>query len=257
MVEWTTVAPPQFRLVAAAVVVLVGLLGGYLIGRLNERLLLSFGVDDAVEGTSVERTMRKFGTSTVAVIARASSWLIYLVVALFALEVAGYFGTVILLVQAGDIIPSLVLAVVIVFLGLVAGDKAEVLVGEYLRGVKLPDVGVIPTVVRYTVVLAAVLLALAQVGVSVTVLVIVFAGYIFAIVVFSAVAFHQLLVSGAAGVYLLLRQPYGIGDTVAIGDREGVVQEVDVFVTRIETDGREYIVPNYHVFRDGAVLIRD
>ncbi|MFB6069904.1 MAG: mechanosensitive ion channel domain-containing protein [Halanaeroarchaeum sp.] len=257
MVDWTVVTNPEFRFIAAAAVLLVGLIAGYALGRLNARLLRSFGVADAVEGTTVERTARKFGTSTVALIARATSWLIYVVALLLALEVAGYFGTVLLLVQAGDVIPNLVLAIVIVFLGLLVADKAEVVVSEALRGVKLPDVGVIPTVVRYSVLLASFLLALAQVGVAVTTLIVIFGAYVFAIVVFAAVAFHQLLVAGAAGIYLLLNQPYGIGDEVAVGDREGVVQEVDIFVTRIESDGREHIVPNHLVFREGAAVIRD
>jgi len=257
MVDWSAVIDPEFRFIAAATVFIGGIIIGFLIGRLNERLLTSFGFDQAVEGTTVERTARKFGTSTVAVIARATSWFIYILSALFALEVAGYFSTVVLLVQAGNVIPDLVLALIIVFVGLLAADKTEVLVSEYLRGVKLPEIGIIPSMVRYTVVLASILLALAQVGIAVTILIVIFGGYVFALIVFSAVAFHQLLTAGAAGIYLLLNQPYGIGDRVAVGEREGVVQEVDVFVTRIETDGREHIIPNHLVFREGAVLIRD
>jgi small-conductance mechanosensitive channel len=103
----------------------------------------------------------------------------------------------------------------------------------------------------------AVLLALAQVGISTTVLVVLFGAYVFAVVVVAVVAFRHLLGSGAAGIYLLLNEPYSIGDRVAVGEREGVVQEVDVFVTRIESDGREYIVPNHLVLTEGAVLVRD
>ena len=60
------------------------------------------------------------------------------------------------------------------------------------------------------------------------------------------------LASGAAGLYLFLNQPYGIGDRVRIGDRSGVVQEVELFITRIEDDSTEYIVPNRAVFEEGA-----
>jgi small-conductance mechanosensitive channel len=44
---------------------------------------------------------------------------------------------------------------------------------------------------------------------------------------------------------------------VAIGDHEGIVQEVDVFVTHVEADDREYVVPNHLVFRRGVVLVRE
>ena len=50
---------------------------------------------------------------------------------------------------------------------------------------------------------------------------------------------------------------FGIGDQVRIGDQRGIVQEVDLFVTKIEDDSEEYIVPNRKVFEDGIVRIRD
>jgi small-conductance mechanosensitive channel len=58
-------------------------------------------------------------------------------------------------------------------------------------------------------------------------------------------------------VFLLLRQPYGVGDEVKIAGERGIVQEVDLFVTHIEADGEDHVVPNHSVFRNGIVLIRE
>ena len=257
MVEWTRSLLEEFQLLTAAAVLVVGILAGYALGRINERLLRRAGVPDAVEGTSLERTARKFGTDTVSIISRGTSWLIYVISILYALEVAELVETGVLLSRAGNLLPSYILAVLIIMLGLLAGDKAELLVSEYLRGVKLPEISVIATVVRYTVVFISVLLALAQIGIAVGVLLILLCAYLFAIIIFAAISLHHLLTSGAAGLYLLLNQPYGIGDRISVGDRTGIVQEVNLFVTRIEGERREYIIPNHLVFREGAVLIRD
>jgi small-conductance mechanosensitive channel len=257
MVDWVWELATDFQYLSAAVVLVVGIVAGYLVGRINERILRSAGVPEAVEGTSLERTARNFGTDTVSIIAQGSAWIIYIISLLYALEVADVVETGLLLDRAGDLLPSYILAVLIVMAGLLAGDKAELVVSEYLRGVKLPEVSVLSTAVRYTVVFVALLLALAQIGISVTVLLILLGAYLLAVIVFAAVAFHQLLASAAAGLYLLLNQPFGIGDEVAVGDREGVVQEVSIFMTVIEEDGREYVVPNHLVFRQGAVVIRE
>jgi small-conductance mechanosensitive channel len=257
MVEWLRSLTTQFQYISAALVLVVGLVIGYLVGRINDRILRSAGIPEAVEGTSLERTARKFGTDTVSIIAQGSAWIIYIVSILYALEVAELVQTGLVLAQAWTLLPSYIVAVLIVMVGLLAGDKAELLVSEYLRGVKLPEVSVIATTVRYTVVFVAILLALAQIGIAVGVLLILLAAYLFAMVLFSAVALHQLLTSAAAGLYLLLNQPYGIGDRVAVADQQGVVQEVDVFVTRIEDDGREYVIPNHLVFRRGVVIERE
>jgi small-conductance mechanosensitive channel len=115
----------------------------------------------------------------------------------------------------------------------------------------------VPLAVKYTILLVAGLVALSQLGVAVNALLIVLFVYVGSVVLFTLVATHQLLTSAAAGVYLLLRQPYGIGDRVAIGDHEGIVQEVDVFVTHVEAEHREYVVPNHLVFRQGVVLVRE
>jgi small-conductance mechanosensitive channel len=53
-----------------------------------------------------------------------------------------------------------------------------------------------------------------------------------------------------------LTEPYSIGDEIVIGDQSGIVQEVDILVTRIESDGEEYIIPNKRVFNTGIVRIR-
>lgn len=257
MVEWVRTLVTDFQYLSAAVVLVVGLVAGYLVGRINERILRGAGVPEAVEATSLERTARNFGTDTVSIIAQGSAWIIYIISLLYALEVADLVQTGLLIDRAASLLPSYILAVLIVMAGLLAGDKAELVVSEYLRGVKFPEISLVSTIVRYTVVFIALLLALAQIGIAVNVLLILLIAYLLGVIVFAAVAFHQLLASAAAGLYLLLNQPFGIGDRVEIGDREGVVQEVNIFVTRIEDNGREYVVPNHLVLRHGAVIVRE
>jgi len=145
----------------------------------------------------------------------------------------------------------------VLIVGLVVGDKVELLIDERLRGVKLPQAGILPGIAKWSVVFIAVLIALGQIGVDTVALVVLLATYGFAIVLFGGLAFRDLLASGAAGFYLLLEQPYSIGDRVRIGDTDGVVQEVSVFVTHVESDGAEYVVPNRRAFTEGVVRIRE
>jgi len=82
------------------------------------------------------------------------------------------------------------------------------------------------------------------------------AAYVFGLVFLGGLAFRDLLAAGAAGMYVLLHQPYTIGDEVRIGDRRGIVQETDMFVTRIENDGEEFVIPNQVVLHEGVVRVR-
>jgi small-conductance mechanosensitive channel len=247
----------DFRFLLAAVVFFTGTVLGYLVGRVNERILRAMGVHETVEATSVERMAREMGTTTVALVARLTSWIIYAVTALIALEVAQLTLRGAVWYPIVSFLPSLVLAVVVLLLGVLLSDKAELVVSERLRSVKLPETTVLPRAVKYSIMYVAALVALSQVGVQVTALVVLLLAYVAALVLFTAVATRHLLTSGAAGLYLLLNQPYGIGDRVAIGEHEGIVQEVDVFVTRVEDEDQEYVLPNHLVFRRGVVLVRE
>ena len=245
------------QLFLAAALLIVGIVLGVLAGRVNQRLLTRLGVPDAVEGTAFERTMRSFGTSTVAVIANLSAWFIIGVAVLAAVSVAQVSYLQALSARVTSLLPQLFVAVIVFIVGIVVGDKVELLVSERLKGIKLPEVNVLPQIAKYSVVYVAALIALGQVGVQTLALIVLLAAYAFAVVLFAALATKDLVASAAAGVFLLLRQPYGIGDEVRVAGERGVVQEVDLFVTHIETDGEEHVLPNHAVFREGIVLIRE
>lgn len=245
------------NLAVAAFVVILGLVLGLLADRLNRRVLTHLGVPEAVEGTAFERTMRGFGTSTVSIIARLSMWFIIGVSLLAALSLADPPYTQAFWARTSAFLPELFVAILVLIVGIVVGDKLELVFSERLRGVKLPQVSILPKLVKYSVVYLAVLVAMGQIGVATDALLVLLAAFLIAAIVFPIVAFYDLLRSGAAGIYLILNQPYGIGDEIRIGDYEGIVQEVTVFVTRVESDSEEFVVPNRKVFDQGFARSRD
>jgi len=253
--EFVTGVPD--RLWLALFVIVVGLVLAYVVGVINRRLLTRAGVPEAIEGTAFERTVREFNTSTVRILAQLSSYFIVAVAVIVALTVAEVNYLDRFWSSVASLLPRLFVAAVVMIVGVVVGDKAELLVAERLRGIKLPDLGVLPPLVKYSIVYVAALVALGQVGVQTLALVVLLAAYALAVVLFAALATKDLVASAAAGVFLLLRQPYVVGDEVKVAGERGIVQEVDLFVTHIEADGEDHVIPNHSVFRDGIVLIRE
>lgn len=247
--------PERFWL--ALGVFLLAVVLGLLVVKINASLLRRAGVPETIEGTAFERTARGVGTSTVAILSQLSGWFIVILGVIVAISIAEPSYAEQFWSQTTGFFPSLFVAVLILIVGVVVGDKIELLLSERLRSVKLPQIGIIPTAAKYSVFYVAFVLALDQIGVSTFALVVLLALYALALVVFGAVASKQMLSSAAAGLYLFLNEPYGIGDSVKIGDERGVVQEIDVFVTHIEADGEEHIVPNDQVFEGGIVIVHD
>jgi small-conductance mechanosensitive channel len=158
--------------------------------------------------------------------------------------------------QFAGFLPNLFIAALVVIVGLIVGDKVDLAASERLRSIKLPEVTVVPTLMKYSIFFISFLIALAQLGVAVNALLVLLAAYTFGLFFLGGLAFKEMLSSSAAGVYLLLTEPYSIGDEVEINGNRGIVQEVDVFVTRIESDEEEFVLPNHLVFESGIIRVR-
>lgn len=69
-------------------------------------------------------------------------------------------------------------------------------------------------------------------------------------------AFKDVLQNFFAGVLILWRRPFIVGDEVKVGDYEGTVEEITTRSTRLKTyDGERAVLPNGDVYT-GAVLVR-
>ena len=246
----------RFDLVLIVIMLVVGVLVAYLVGQVSERMLVAAGVGEAVEGTAFERTVGRLGSSTVSMLAGLFALFVVLVFVVLALTVSAVLDVRVYLRQFINFLPQLFVAALVVVLGLVLADKAEVFVSERLRGVKLPEIGLLALLVKYSIIYVAALVALGQVGVSNVALLVLLGAYAFGLVFLGGLACRDLLAASAAGFYLLLAEPIAIGDEVRIDGRSGIVQEVDVLVTHVENDGEEFIVPNDRVFRSGIVRVR-
>ncbi len=238
-------------------ILVVGVFVAVLVWRWTHSLLKRAGVETLVEGTPFERTARGFGTSTIGIIAQLTALFVYVGMVVLALQVARLLEVQTFWTQMTGYLPRLFIAALAIIVGLIGGDKARLVVSDRLRSVKLPEAEVIPVLVKYSIFYIAALVALAQIGVATSALLILLTAYAFGLVLLSGLAFRDLLAAGAAGVYLLLTEPYSIGDEVRIGEHHGVVQEIDMFVTHVESDGEVYIVPNREVFASGVVRFRE
>jgi small-conductance mechanosensitive channel len=260
-VEWSRyirrIFSEETAFTVSIAILVLGILLAYWVWRWTNAVMRQAGVHDAVEGTPFERTAQNFGTSTVSLLSQLAALFVYIAAIILALNVAQLMDFQLFWARIVEYLPRIFIAILAIIVGLVAGDKAKLVVSDRLRSIKLPEAEIIPEIVKYSIFYIAILLALAQIGVATEALLILLAAYSFGLVFLSGLAFKDLLAASAAGIYLLLVEPYAIGDKVEVDGKRGIVQEVDMFVTHIEADGEEYIVPNQRVIRSGIVRIRN
>jgi small conductance mechanosensitive channel len=106
--------------------------------------------------------------------------------------------------------------------------------------------------VKYLVIAIGLVAVLQQLGVQATSVIAVLGAASLAI----GLALQGALGNVAAGVMLLLLRPYRVGDRVELNGRQGVVQGIDLFNTKLlDYDGLTIHLPNGKVFGDMIVNV--
>ena len=68
-------------------------------------------------------------------------------------------------------------------------------------------------------------------------------------------AFKDILQNWLAGLLILLRQPFQIGDQIKVKDFEGTVDHIETRATIIKTyDGQQIVVPNSEIYTNAVVV---
>lgn len=68
-------------------------------------------------------------------------------------------------------------------------------------------------------------------------------------------AFKDILQNMLAGILILLRQPFEIGDQIVSGGHEGTVEKIETRATFLKTyDGQRVVIPNTEIYTDKVVV---
>ena len=68
-------------------------------------------------------------------------------------------------------------------------------------------------------------------------------------------AFKDILQNLLAGILILLRQPFSVGDQIISGGHEGTVERIETRATLIKTyDGRRVVIPNSDIYTDAVTV---
>lgn len=146
---------------------------------------------------------------------------------------------------------SLVLAVVIFFLGRWFARILSSIFGKLLKRAKVDEILVdfLSGIIHAALVLFVIIAALSQLGVDTTSLVALLGAAGIAV----GLALKDSLQNFASGVMLILFRPFKSGDFVDVGGVTGIVEKITVFSCTMRTpDNKEVIVPNGAIY--GGVI---
>ena len=255
---WAAISGFAPRLVGAVLVLVVAFLVARLLQRLGARFLQRVGLDRLFESTGAAASLQRvgFGRSPSFVVAYLLFWGVLLAGVAAALSILGLAS----LERNMDLVVALagkaVVAVLILAGGLAAAGWLSNLAATRSESAGLRGGDLFGRAVFAFVLALAVLLAAAQMGIEISILVLLAAILFGAVGIVAALALGLGLVplSGniAAGRYV---QGNGIreGDEISVDGIEGTVEELGLAsVTLRSGDGRIHYVPN-RVLLEGVV----
>ncbi len=153
------------------------------------------------------------------------------------------------------LIPNFTVALVVLLVAFILGSIFRFLVRRHLRRRDRPNLGeVLGSLVKWCVVLVGFLLAATIVMPSLK------PGDLIAGLGVSSVAigfaFKDILQNWLAGLLILVRQPFEIGDQIKVTDFEGTVHRIETRATLIDTyDGQRVVIPNSDIYTN-AILVK-
>ncbi len=153
------------------------------------------------------------------------------------------------------LLPKMVIASVVFILFLLLAWGVRILVSRITHHRRRANLGqVLGRLAQWCTIFVGLLVAVAIVAPSVTPAKLLSALGIGGVAI--GFAFKDILQNFLAGILILLRQPFRVGDQVILGGHEGTVESIDTRSTVIKTyDGHRVLIPNGEVYTSPMVVL--
>lgn len=152
------------------------------------------------------------------------------------------------------LLPNIALAIVVFVIFWLAAKLASALIRRAAKNKDRPSLAEVgSTLVKWTIIVVGAMLAVTIVAPTLT------PGDLIAGLGVSSVAigfaFKDILQNMLAGILILLRQPFEVGDQIVSGGHEGTVERIETRATLIKTyDGRRVVIPNSDIYTDSVTV---
>lgn len=255
VVEWLEGVLPKVVafigvLVKFAVILLIAYVAGRFFAWLVGSVLRKLGFEQLIKRSEAEKIAHRFGMTLIGLIEVVIRWTIYLMGLLIALKTAGLGIIDELLQRTVNYMPNLILALIIFVLGILVAEK----LGNFVQGLaedeRVPRFWILGNLARYTIYLVAGIMALSHLKISTGVLMIV-TGSIFATIgLLLVIGMRDMAPNVVAGVYLLYEKSLTVGDTIQMGEYEGIIEDIGIVKSVIKRGDDQYVVvPNAELMK--------
>ena len=243
---------PNLRVFAQVVILLVV---AYIAGRISKAIVVKIlsvaGLKKMTVRNWTDDILKAIGYkgTIVSLIGDLVKWFIYIIFFGIIIETIGLPGLVNTFNQIAAFVPRFIVAILIVVVGFLIADFFGKMFDE--AGRKLLQEETISTLIggmiKYSVALMSVIMALSLVGLDTVSLLLVLAFILGATLVILMFGLKDMIPNFAAGIHL--KKVLKIGQVVRIGKYSGKVERVDPLTTTLRNGSTNVSIPNSDIMK--------
>ncbi len=188
---WDKVVAYLPNLIAAIIILIIGVLIAKAIGKLVQKIIEAIKVDEYIRKINVVQQIEEGGTKVVfsQIMGWLVKWFLYVALLIAISEILNLGQFTIFLRDVALYLPNVVIAVLILVVGLVLGYFVDDLIVRILKGAKAKLAPLAGAVAKYAIIIFAVLAALIQLNVAVALIQTLFTAIVVMIALGAGLAF--------------------------------------------------------------------
>lgn len=239
---------------------LLSILIGYLLGRIMERairrliLYLDGRANQGLQGSTLNVDLR----SSATFISSTFFWIIITIAILVCIRILGLEFSGFWLDRIIGYIPNIIAAVIIIFVGIIAGRLLGGLVRKTASRTGGFNGKYLSILVRYLTLFIAIIVAVDQIGVDIVFLkdlfIIILAALLFG-ASFSFSLGAKTSVSNILGSYYF-RKSHQLGTRIRLGDIEGTIVKISDHSVSLETNAGLVVIPAKKFNENDVIIVR-
>ena len=179
------------NLIAAVVILIIGILIAKAIGKLVQKVVEAIKVDPLIRKINIIQKIEEAGTRVVLsdILGWLVRWFLYLVLLVAISEILDLGQFTVFLKEIALYLPNVIIAVLILVVGLVLGDFVDKLIVSVLKGTRAKLAPLVGAIAKWSIFIFALLAALIQLGVAVTLIHTLFTAIVVTIALSAGLAF--------------------------------------------------------------------
>jgi small-conductance mechanosensitive channel len=252
LVQFVSNFVPNYILPNLQLIIQVGLLlvVAYILGKIGKavtvKLLSIAGLKKVTVRSWTDDILKAMGYrgNIVSLIGDLVKWFIYIMFLGLIIETLGFPGLINIFAQIAVFVPKFIVAILIIVVGFLVADFMGKIFEEAGRRLFAEETisFISGALVKYTVALVSIVMALGLVGLDPVALDIVLAILLVGIVSVLILGLKDILPDFTAGLYL--KKALRHGEYIKVNGNKGLVEKVDAITTTLRDGNRRVVLPN-------------